>query len=99
MAPLEAQSTGISTLILDRGGARETLLSDVSGEPVARLVDSEEDLYSTLSYFIAHKKFPKDMSIVNFFHTIEYFSPVRLSSDLLSLINKTKQNKSSESSL
>lgn len=47
MAPLEAQATGISTLILDRGGARETLMSDVSGEYVGRLVDTESDLCAT----------------------------------------------------
>jgi len=91
MAPLEAQSTGISTLILDRGGARETLVSDVSGNCVGQLVDSEEELYSTVSYFITHKKFPKNMSIVNFCHTIDYFTPQRLSSDLLSVINKTRE--------
>ena len=91
MAPLESQAAGISTLILDRGGARETLLSDVSGETVGRLVDSIEDLYATASYFMKNKKFPKHLSIVNFSHTIDYFTPERLSSDLLSVINKTRQ--------
>jgi glycosyltransferase involved in cell wall biosynthesis len=91
MAPLEAQSTGISTLILDRGGARETLVSDVSGECVGRLVDTESDLCAAARYFITHKKFPENMSIVNFSHTIDYFTPQRLSSDLLSIINKTRE--------
>ena len=92
MAPLESQSTGISTLILDRGGARETLVSDVSGEPVGRLVDTESELCAAACYFVTHKKFPENMSIVNFSHTIDYFSPQRLSSDLLSIINKTSDS-------
>lgn len=91
MTSLEAQSTGISTLILDRGGARETLVSDVSGECVGRLVDTESELCATARYFIIHKKFPENMSIVNFSHTIDYFTLQRLSSDLLSAINKTKE--------
>ena len=34
MAPLECQMTGISTVILDRAGARETIVTNVSDEPV-----------------------------------------------------------------
>ena len=30
MAPLEAQMSGLPTVILDRGGARETILTDMS---------------------------------------------------------------------
>jgi glycosyltransferase involved in cell wall biosynthesis len=88
MAPLECQMTGVSTVILDRAGARETIVTDVSGEPVWYLVDSEESLFSTVSYYLAHKMFPEQLSIVNFSHQKSYFLPERLSRDLLSVISK-----------
>ena len=34
MAPLECQMSGISTVILDRAGARETIVANMSDEPV-----------------------------------------------------------------
>jgi glycosyltransferase involved in cell wall biosynthesis len=89
MAPLEAQMAGISTVILDSGGARETILTNVSGEPVWYLVQSEEDLFRTISHYVQKKMFPKSLSNVNFFHNRAYYTPERLSSDLLSIIDKT----------
>lgn len=44
MASLESQMAGLSTVILDRGGASEAILSDDHDEPVGYLVDSEEHL-------------------------------------------------------
>lgn len=88
MCALESQMAGLSTVILDRGGAREANLSDVSGDPVGYLVDSEDELCASLSYYIEHKMFPKQMSNVNFSHKRSYFSRDRLSSDLLSIITK-----------
>lgn len=91
MAPLECQMAGISTLVLDNGGARETMLSSDDNIPVGYLVQSEEDLSARVSYYIEHKFFDEKMSNVNFYHTKDYYSPDRLSSDLLSVINKTHQ--------
>jgi glycosyltransferase involved in cell wall biosynthesis len=88
MAPLECQMTGISTVILDRAGARETIVTDVSGEPVWYLVDSEDSLFATVSYYLEHKMFPEQLSIVNFSHQKSYYLPERLSRDLLSVISK-----------
>lgn len=82
---------GISTLVLDNGGARETMLSSDDNIPVGYLVQSEEDLSARVSYYIEHKFFDEKMSNVNFYHTKDYYSPDRLSSDLLSVINKTHQ--------
>lgn len=42
MSAAESQILGLSTIILDRGGARESIVSDVSTQPVSCLVDDEE---------------------------------------------------------
>ncbi len=89
MAPLEAQAAGISTIILDSGGARETILTNLSDEPVGYLVDSEEELFRTIRDYVKIKSFPKKLSNVNFSHKREYFTPERLSSDIISVIEKT----------
>jgi very-short-patch-repair endonuclease len=88
MASLESQMAGFPTVILDSGGASEAILSDERDEPVGYLVDSEESLFASLSYFAEHKKFPENLSNVNFSHKKDYFSPSRLSSDLLSLMHR-----------
>lgn len=44
MASLESQMAGFPTIIMDRGGAREAILSDDHDEPVGYLVHTEEDL-------------------------------------------------------
>jgi len=90
MAPLESQVAGISTVILDSAGARETIVTNLSDEPVGYLVDSEEELFRIISRYVQEKTFPKSVSNVNFSHHKDYFTPERLSSDLLSIINKTE---------
>jgi hypothetical protein len=45
MASLESQMAGFPTVILDRGGAREAILSDDDDYPVGYLVQSEEELW------------------------------------------------------
>lgn len=90
MAPLEAQAAGISTVILDSGGARETILTNLSDKPVWYLVHSEEDLLWTIKDYVQIKSFPKKLSNVNFSHKREYFTPERLSSDISSIIEKTR---------
>jgi hypothetical protein len=91
MAPLECQLAGLSTVILDRGGARETMLSSDDDQPVGHLVQSEDELFATIQHYTEYKSFPEVLSNVNFSHKKDYFSPERLSSDLLSVINKTSQ--------
>ncbi len=91
MAPLESQMAWFSTIILDRAGARETIVTNVSDEAVWYLVESEDELFSTLCTYMDKKVFPKKMSNVNFYHHKDYFSVSRLSSDLLSIINKTEE--------
>lgn len=90
MASLEAQIVGMSTLILDKGGAGETIVSEDDDSLVWHLVDSEDELCSRIQYYIDHKKFQKNMSIVNFSHHRDYFNPDRLSHDLLILMSKNK---------
>ena len=90
MSALESQAANIPTIILDRGGARETILSNLSDELVGHLVDSEEMLFATICYFIEHKMFPENMSIVNFSHHRDYFTLQRLSDDLLILMSKNQ---------
>ncbi len=90
MAPLESQIAGISTVILDSAGARETIVTNLSDEPVGYLVESEEDLFRIISHYVQEKTFPKSVSNVNFSHHRDYFTTERLSSDLLSIINKTE---------
>lgn len=89
MASLESQMAGISTLILDRGGARETMLSSDDDVPVSYLVQGESELLATISYYMMHKNFPKPLSNVNFYYKKDDFSLERLSSDIRSVINKT----------
>jgi glycosyltransferase involved in cell wall biosynthesis len=91
MASLESQMAGLSTVIMDSGGASEAILSDDHDEPVGYLVHTEEDLFRIISHYVQQKTFPKQLSNVNFSHKRDYFSPTRLSSDLLSLMSKTKQ--------
>jgi hypothetical protein len=90
IAPLESQVAGISTVILDSAGARETIVTNVSDEPVGYLVESEEHLFRIISHYVQEKTFPKSVSNVNFSHHRDYFTTDRLSSDLLSIINKTE---------
>lgn len=90
MASLEAQIAGMSTLILDRGGAGETIVSEDDDKFVGHLVDSEEDLFAQAQYYLIHKTFQKHLSIVNFSHHRDYFKPERLSHDLLILMSKTQ---------
>lgn len=44
MASLESQMAGFPTIIMDRGGAREAILSDDDDQPVGYLVHTEEEL-------------------------------------------------------
>jgi glycosyltransferase involved in cell wall biosynthesis len=88
MASLESQMAGFPTVILDRGGAREAILSDDDDYPVGYLVQSEEELWWTISRYVQNKILEKQMSNVNFSHKRDYFSPERLSRDLLSIITK-----------
>ncbi len=81
---------GMSTVILDRGGAGETIVSEDDDSLVGHLVDSEEDLLATVRHYIEHKKFQKHLSIVNFSHHRDYFYPTRLPHDLLVLMSKTQ---------
>ena len=90
IAPLESQMAWFSTVILDRAGARETIVTNVTGVPVWYLVESEDEIFSTICTYMNKKVFPKKMSNVNFYHHKDYFSLSRLSSDLLSVINKTE---------
>lgn len=89
MASLESQMAGLSTVIMDSGGASEAILSDDDDQPVGYLVHSEEELLWTISRYVQNKIPEKQMSNVNFSHKRDYFSPTRLSSDLLSLMSKT----------
>ncbi len=93
MAPVETQMANILTFILDSGGARETLVSNVSGDPVGFLVDSEEDLFSNISAYVQKKALPKQVSNVNFLHTKEYFLFPRFSNDLLLFMRKNMGGK------
>lgn len=90
MASLESQMAGFETIIMDSGGASEAILSDDHDEPVGYLVHSEEELFRTISGYVQQKTFQKQLSNVNFSHKRDYFSPSRLSSDLLSLMSKTR---------
>lgn len=90
MASLESQMAGFETIIMDSGGASEAILSDDHDEPVGYLVHSEEELFRTISWYVQQKTFQKQLSNVNFSHKRDYFSPTRLSSDLLSLMSKTR---------
>lgn len=86
MASLEAQIAGLSTIILDRWGARETVLLDSSRHPVAQLIDSESDIATSITYFIQQRALPKRVANVNFCHQRDYFSPSRIDVDIRSLI-------------
>ncbi len=88
MASLEAQVAGMSTLIMDRGGAGETIVSEDDDKLVGRLVHSEEELFAQIQSYLTHKTFQKDLSIVNFSHHRDYFKRERLSHDLLILMSK-----------
>lgn len=88
MASLESQMAGFPTMIMDRGGAREAILSDDDHQLVGHLVHSEEELLWTISRYVQNKILEKQMSNVNFSHKRDYFSPQRLSRDLLSIITK-----------
>lgn len=59
MASLECQMMDIPTVILDRAGARETIVTNEVGEPVGYLVDSEESLFRIISHYVEEKTFPK----------------------------------------
>lgn len=90
MASLESQMAGFETIIMDSGGASEAILSDDDDHPVGYLVHLEEELFRTISWYVQQKTFQKQLSNVNFSHKRDYFSPTRLSSDLLSLMSKTR---------
>jgi len=90
MASLECQMMDIPTVILDRAGARETIVTNEVGEPVGYLVDSEESLFRIISHYVEEKTLPKWLSNVNFSHKKPYFSRERLSWDLLALMSKTQ---------
>lgn len=86
MSSLEAQIAGLPTIILDRGGARETVLLDSASQPIAQLVHTEEEITAAITYFIQQRSLHNSVSNVNFCHQREYFSPSRLDVDIRSLI-------------
>ena len=94
MAPLESQMMGIPTVILDRAGSRETILSTTVNDPVGYLVHNEDELFRSISHFVQFFSLPKCVSSVNFSHPKSYFFRPRLSLDLLNLMQKITEEKS-----
>jgi glycosyltransferase involved in cell wall biosynthesis len=90
MAPLEAQIAGLPVIILDKGGARETVLLDNNHEPMAQLIDSENEIIPAITYFIQQRSLQKRMSNVNFCHQREYFTVSRLDAEIRSLIDSIR---------
>lgn len=63
------------------------MLLDNNHEPMAQLIDAENEIIPAITYFIQQRSLHKSLSNVNFCHQIEYFTVSRLDAEIRYLID------------